>query len=96
MTRLWHDNFRPPPPDWTWAKTNHEAKEHLKSHNVSEASLDYNMGHETGYELAKWMVFHGHLPEKIIIHSTNPHGADVMAGEFMGTGSNVRVEPAFR
>jgi hypothetical protein len=43
--KLWHDDIRRPPDDsWTWARTNDEAKEVLKSNRVTECSLDHDLG----------------------------------------------------
>lgn len=43
--RLWHDDVRPAPPGWVWARTNEEAKHHLLTDKVKEASLDHDMGY---------------------------------------------------
>lgn len=43
--KLWHDDVRPPPEGWTWARTNAEAKEWLRKGSlVTECSLDHDMG----------------------------------------------------
>jgi len=42
--KLWHDDVRPPPDGWTWAKTNAEAQRLLSEHDVTEASLDHDLG----------------------------------------------------
>jgi hypothetical protein len=44
--RLWHDDVRPAPPGWTWARTNDEAKRLLATGEVTEASLDHDLGYE--------------------------------------------------
>lgn len=44
--KLWHDDVRPPPEGWTWAKTNVEALEHLRRGDVDECSLDHDLGAE--------------------------------------------------
>lgn len=44
--RLWLDDVRIPPPGWTWAKTAKEAREHLATGLVQEASLDHDLGGE--------------------------------------------------
>lgn len=90
--RLWHDDVRPAPKGWTWAKTNDEAKTLLSTGNVVEASLDHDLGadpseglyaqgraEETGLDLAKWIA-KGNFPrlEFITIHSWNPWGAEAM------------------
>lgn len=44
--KLWHDDVRPPPSDeWTWARTNAEARELLLNNDVVEASLDHDLGY---------------------------------------------------
>jgi hypothetical protein len=44
MIRLWHDDVRPAPEGWVWARTNDEAKEILATGKVSHISLDHDMG----------------------------------------------------
>lgn len=41
---LWHDDVRPAPEGWTWAKTNAEAQAILAERNVWECSLDHDLG----------------------------------------------------
>lgn len=43
--RLWHDDVRPPPEGWVWARTNAEAQEILSAGGVVEASLDHDLGY---------------------------------------------------
>lgn len=42
--KLWHDDVRPAPEGWVWARTNEEAKTILERGNVVIASLDHDMG----------------------------------------------------
>lgn len=42
--KLWHDDIRPAPPGWLWARTNEEAQAILKEHVVVECSLDHDLG----------------------------------------------------
>lgn len=42
--KLWHDDVRPPPPGWVWARTNEKAKEFLSERLVTEISLDHDLG----------------------------------------------------
>ena len=42
--RLWHDDVRPAPPGWLWARTNDQAKDALRTGNVVECSLDHDLG----------------------------------------------------
>lgn len=44
--RLWHDDVRPPPQGWVWARTNDAAKTVLRYDNVVECSLDHDLGLE--------------------------------------------------
>jgi hypothetical protein len=43
--KLWVDDIRRPPDDsWTWARTNEQAIDALRTGEVTEASLDHDMG----------------------------------------------------
>ena len=42
--KLWHDDIRPAPEGWTWARTNERAQELLRTGKVTEASLDHDLG----------------------------------------------------
>jgi hypothetical protein len=42
--KVWHDDIRPAPDGWTWARTNNDAKRLLLEHNVECISLDHDMG----------------------------------------------------
>lgn len=42
--QLWHDDVRPAPEGWVWARTNTEAKQILSTKNVVEISLDHDLG----------------------------------------------------
>jgi hypothetical protein len=44
-TKLWVDDIRRPPDDtWAWARRNHEALLILQSGEITECSLDHDMG----------------------------------------------------
>jgi hypothetical protein len=43
--KLWHDDVRPPPEGWVWARTNEAAKELLLTGKVEEISLDHDLGY---------------------------------------------------
>lgn len=46
--KLWHDDIRPAPEGWVWARTNDEAKLHLRTGKVEEISMDHDLGlHQT-------------------------------------------------
>lgn len=42
--QLWHDDVRPAPEGWVWARTNDEAKRILSTSQVVEISLDHDLG----------------------------------------------------
>lgn len=42
--KLWHDDVRPAPEGWLWARTNDEAKEILRTGKVVEISMDHDLG----------------------------------------------------
>lgn len=43
--KLWHDDVRPNPEGWVWARTNNEAKRILETESVDEISLDHDLGY---------------------------------------------------
>jgi hypothetical protein len=42
--KLWHDDIRPAPEGWVWARTNEAAKLYLQTGEVVEISMDHDMG----------------------------------------------------
>lgn len=44
VIKLWHDDVRPAPKGWAWARTNAEAQFILRGGKVSECSLDHDLG----------------------------------------------------
>lgn len=44
--RVWHDDTRPPPEGWEWARTNDQAMVMLKQGGTEEISLDHDLGLE--------------------------------------------------
>lgn len=42
--KLWHDDTRPAPDGWVWARTNREARRYLRTGEVTEISLDHDLG----------------------------------------------------
>lgn len=42
--RVWHDDIRPAPQGWVWARTNTEAERLLLENDVAEISLDHDLG----------------------------------------------------
>jgi hypothetical protein len=79
--KLWHDDIREAPDDtWTVARTNEAALLLLRTGEVTEASLDHDLGFaEDGRELATAMAGQGLIPPVVNIHSWNPSGAEHMA-----------------
>ena len=44
--KLWHDDIRPAPEGWLWARTNAAAMEILDTQDVDEISMDHDLGLE--------------------------------------------------
>ncbi len=83
MVRIWLDDIRTPPDGWIWAKTAHEAIQYISARNVSEVSLDHDLGAEddaenSGYAVAKYIeraAYLGQIPRiRWSVHSANPVG----------------------
>lgn len=79
--KLWLDDVREAPEGWKWVKTADEAIEVLQTSQVTEISLDHDLGENvpTGYMVALWIEeesFEGwvHPPLKWTVHSANPVG----------------------
>lgn len=83
--RLWLDDVRPAPDGWTLAKTAPEAIALLARGDVTEASLDHDLGEAaTGYDVLVWVesclavgAWYGPLPI-FHVHSANPVGCKRM------------------
>ena len=72
------DDERATPDGWTRVYWPSEAIELLKSGQVSEISLDHDLGDDergTGYDVVLWIeeqvVLHGFVPPQISVHSAN-------------------------
>lgn len=87
--KLWLDDLRTPPGNWYWAKTARKAIKQLGQGNVTEISLDHDLGkHEvkngTGYQVACWLEEQASIgnwsvvPAVIRVHSANPVGVGNM------------------
>lgn len=83
--KLWLDDVRPMPPEYDIAVTTaDEAIKWLETGQVTEISLDHDLGDEvkTGYTVASWLeleAYHGNVPRLIWhIHSANPVGRQNM------------------
>lgn len=44
MSKLWHDDIRPAPKGWLWARTNAQAKHILSTESITEISMDHDLG----------------------------------------------------
>jgi hypothetical protein len=90
--RVWLDDRRSPCPDpdgWVWVRTPAEAIELLGTGEVSELSLDHDLGlmegdrELTGYDVVTWMeqavAMEGFEPPRtILVHSSNAPAAAKM------------------
>lgn len=68
--KIWHDDVRPAPESWLWARTNEEAVRLLCDHHpVEEISLDHDLGFhdvvlpEDPDELAEVLILRGRSEE---------------------------------
>ena len=82
MMKLWVDDIRLPPDGWVWAKNYDQAIDLLKTNEVSNLSLDHDLGDEnekTGYDIMRWIEEKAFfdadwsLP-RIKFHTSNPAG----------------------
>lgn len=79
--KVWLDDERPAPPGWIHVRTPDEAIHYLKSGNVTEISLDHDLGlfnerdEQTGYNVLLWIeeqqMFNNFDPPKMAVHSAN-------------------------
>ena len=76
--RVYLDDERPCPPGWTPARWPDEAIDFLKTGNVTELSLDHDLGDDdrgTGYDVLLWIeqavALEKFTPPKMRIHSAN-------------------------
>jgi hypothetical protein len=87
--KLWLDDVRTPPDEtWTWVKTVDEAIGLMKTSDVTEASLDHDLGSDldgnelpAGRTLVYWMAENDVWPaEALSVHSANVVGVEYMVG----------------
>lgn len=82
--RLWLDDIRPAPDGWVHARSVRAAVTHLATGQVTEISLDHDLGdhaHDGGDGIAvvDWMAEHDVWPpDGLTVHSGNPVGRDQM------------------
>ena len=79
--KVYLDDDRKTPEGWTRVYWPEEAIALLKTGEVSEISLDHDLGdddHGTGYDVVEWIeesvALNGYTPPIIRIHSANPPG----------------------
>jgi hypothetical protein len=88
--KVWLDDRRTPPdPDWVWVKTPEATIELLQTEEVTELSLDHDLGlldresEATGYDVVLWIEEQVAAasfvpPEVITVHSSNSSAAPKM------------------
>lgn len=84
--KLWLDDIRQVPTngEWVWARSVNEAISFMESLDITEASLDHDLGYWVseggdGIAFVLWMADHEKWPsEGIAVHSMNPVGAENM------------------
>lgn len=84
--KVWLDDERDPPLGWYWVKTAEQAIFILENEQVSEISLDHDLGDNngTGYDVICYLereVYTNPLLftcPKVFIHTQNPVGRDKM------------------
>ena len=86
--RLWLDDTRNPVKfgcvGWKWVKTYDEAVRVLRTYNVTDISLDHDLGRneKTGYDVILWIehavVYNNFVPPRMTVHSMNPVGSKNM------------------
>ena len=85
--KLWLDDERPMPPGYdVHVKTAREAIIFIKKHDVTEVSLDHDLGPiencGTGYDVAcfieEQVVYEDKAPPKWNLHTANPVGRKAM------------------
>ncbi len=99
--KLWLDDCRPAPEGWIHTRTAWEAIDRLRSGQVDEMSLDYDLGSSgegTGLDVVQWLVLAREggreecIPSKIAVHSRHAAGARKMAEVLQSIG--ITLEPA--
>ena len=77
--KVYLDDERATPTGWIRVYWPQEAIDLLRTGNVSEISLDHDLGNDargTGYDVVLWVeeqvMIHGFSPPKMSVHSANP------------------------
>ena len=83
--KVYLDDVREAPSGWTRAYWPEEVIELLQRGDVSELSLDHDLGDDsrgTGYDVVRWIeeavVLRNFTAPRIIVHSANPVARDRM------------------
>jgi len=85
--KVYLDDERTTPEGWTRTYWPEDTIELLKQGNVSELSLDHDLGEEgpearTGYDVVLWIeeqtALNGFIPPKIKVHSSNSSAREKM------------------
>jgi len=78
LMKIYLDDERIAPPGWVQVRWPEEAIEHLKSGQVTELSLDHDLGDDergTGYDVILWLeeavATRGFRPPAVAVHSAN-------------------------
>lgn len=83
--KLYLDDLRPAPPGWTHVRWPSEAIELLRTGQVTEISLDYDLGDDsrgTGFDVILWVEKavqeRGFTPPRMRVHSSSLTARDKM------------------
>lgn len=77
----WSGSRQPPGDDWVWAKSSDEALVYLRTGEVTEISLDHDLGgDDTTRRLVLWMCENDTFPEVVHVHTANIVGRDWLVG----------------
>lgn len=90
-SRLWIDDLREPPGgSWECATTSAQAIAYLRAHDVTEVSLDHDLGgDDTTRPVVMWMAEHDRWPAVVRVHTANPVGRSWLVGMIERYGPGV-------
>ena len=78
MMKVYLDDERTPPPDWTLVRWPEDVIALLKTNQVTDLSLDHDLGdddHGTGYDVVLWIeeavATTDFVPPRMTVHSAN-------------------------
>ena len=98
--KVYLDDERTPPEGWRLVRWPEEAIAALESHQVTELSLDHDLGddeHGTGYDVVCWVeeavVRRRFRPPAMRVHSANPAARERMEAGIAAVQRLVRAEP---